>query len=454
MFERGTERLLLPGALALMVGPAAWLADSWAHNPSGALVALAWGGLILASVFSGPAPGDRRGAAAALSLGILVRIAARWAQIDSLGALVLVLDAYALARLLGVGRRPLALSPGWMAALFAFSLPVEAILGRLVGWPMRLAAAEATAALVGATRQGTRIIGDVVQLDVDLPCSGVQGLSLLCVAAIGLLAARRGPPTALLLAVAGAFVANVVRLLLLMIGLGQGWPLLAEPHHSAVGIVGLMLGALPLLLAARRWPSRTPAPPPTGARPMRPVVAGGLSGLAVVAALAPLPTLGAAQPPAVGLPASMGMWVGEPLPVEAGEARFFDRAGGEIEKRRYAAPGEAERTVLLIRTAAPLRMHDPTLCLTGDGWTLERIGVRGETALWRGVAPDGAAYLVTVDFRSTSGDAAGSVSEMLWRWSRRPDQGWIVVEQIVPWSACEDGNCEHFDALLRGALEV
>lgn len=455
MRARGTsEWLLLPGALALMAGPAVWLAESWAHNPSGALVALAWGGLLLAAVSSGPADGDRRGAALALALGVCVRIFARWAQIDSLGALVLVLDAYALCRLLGVHRRPLALHPGWMAALFAASLPVEAILSRLVGWPLRLATAEATAALIGGARVGTKVAAGDLWVGVEEVCNGVQGLTLLSVAAIVLLATRRGNPAALLLAVAGAFVANVLRLCLLFGGLDRGLPVLAEPMHSAIGVIGLIAGALPLLLLARAWPARSPAPPAPGGKAMRPAASLLLSGLAIGAALAPMPSMGRVAPPQVGLPGAMGAWMGAPLPVSAAEERFFLRAGAAIEKRRYVAPGEASRTVLLIRTSAPLRMHDPTLCLAGDGWQMERIGLRGETVLWRGTAPDGARYLVTVDFRSVGGDAADSVSEMLWMWSRRPDQGWIVIEQITPWDVCEDGNCEHFDALLRGALEV
>ena len=436
-----------------MASPAAWLAASWAHNPSGALVALAWAGLVVASVASGPARGDHAGAAAALALGIGIRIVARWAQIDSLGALVLVLDAYAVARMLGLGRRPLAVHPGWLAALFAASLPVEAIASRVIGWPLRLSAAEVTAVLVGAARQGTRIIGEAAQLDVDLPCSGIQGLSLLTVLALVLLAARRGSPAALLLAVAGAFGANVLRLLALYGGLAAGWPVMDEPMHSAIGVVALMAGALPLLLLARRWPARSPAPVRTR-KPLPVWAAGGLSALAVVAALAPLPTMEAAAPPAVALPASMGRWIGEPLPLLDGEAAFFEKAGGSIEKRRYDAPGESQRTVMLIRTANPLRLHDPTLCLSAEGWAVERIGLREQTALWRATSPQGQPFLVTVDFQSTRGEAASSVSEMIWRWSRRPDAGWIVIEQITPWSACQAGDCETFDAHLRSALEV
>jgi len=65
-----------------------------------------------------------------------------------LSALALVIDVYALGLLLAVQQRKHPLSPAWCAILFAFSLPIERIIQRVLGFPLQLISANNPACVV------------------------------------------------------------------------------------------------------------------------------------------------------------------------------------------------------------------------------------------------------------------------------------------------------------------
>ena len=131
--------LLLSGALLLAYEPVLWLLGSWylpGYPRSGpvvfALVLLLFG----YSLSSRPREGMREGLSQGLEngfkrgrsvgLGLLlfsacVRAAAQVADINLLGALVLAVDVYAIALLLGTGTRQRAVTPFWLAVVFAFA---------------------------------------------------------------------------------------------------------------------------------------------------------------------------------------------------------------------------------------------------------------------------------------------------------------------------------------------
>jgi hypothetical protein len=64
-----------------------------------------------------------------------VRLAGQVLAINTVGALCLVLDVYALGLLLRLARRARPISPAWLAVVFAFSLPLERIVQRTIGGP-------------------------------------------------------------------------------------------------------------------------------------------------------------------------------------------------------------------------------------------------------------------------------------------------------------------------------
>lgn len=306
--------LALPGMLALLIEPVVWLVTTWC-DPSwdshGAVAALGCLALIVFSLRSGPASPDPRAARRVMWLlagTASVRLAGRLLAVHVVGALALVFDLAALGIALGLDRRPRAVHPAALALLFAFSLPIEQILQRLFGYPLRLvSAAVAHGVLAPFTddlaRQGTLLVQDGLTLAVDLPCSGAQGLTLLGALAAAVLCRRRlclrrgttgndsaqtaaGAPlpsnemqprtsrarrgassrvSPVLLAagllglavVSGALVANTLRVLALYAGMRLGLDVMAEPWHAGLGLAALATGSLPLLTLARRLPTRT-----------------------------------------------------------------------------------------------------------------------------------------------------------------------------------------------------
>ncbi|MCK6521776.1 archaeosortase/exosortase family protein, partial [Myxococcota bacterium] len=232
---------------------------------------------------------DARLAWGLLALAALSRLVGRVLAVNHLGGAALCLDVMALALGLGLHRRPLPASPLGLAALFGMSLPLEYWVQRAAGHPMRLAAAAAAEALLSPfvadlTRRGALLSRPGVEIAVELPCSGSQGLTLLLTLAMFLGVTRRGTPALLALAAAGALSTNALRVALFV--LRPDW--LAEPAHGLVGLATLALGAAPALWLARRLPTLTPAPPRAASSwAPPPVVAGACSVAAVLITLAP-----------------------------------------------------------------------------------------------------------------------------------------------------------------------
>lgn len=469
-----------PGVLALMVEPAAWLVTTWTDptwDSSGALAALACLALIVRSLRSGPAAPEPRSLKLAVGLvaaTAVVRLAGRVLAVNALGALALCFDVAALGLALGIDRRSWAVKPAWLAVLFAFSLPVEQILQRVAGFPLRLASAAAAHGLLspfveGIERQGTLLTTDGMRLAIDLPCSGAQGLMLLGALSAVVLCRRRvsagGLVALVLAAVGGALVANTARILMLFVGLRVGLGVMAEPWHSILGLFALAAGCLPLLLLARRLPARIPrAPvdrPPRPPRSRRSLVAAfGFTVIALAVAAAPAHPLDVAPVSAgAALPAHLGDRLGSALPPSQQERAYYARYGGHLEKRAYTDPDGPTHTVLLARTTAPLRhLHGPDRCLLGAGHRVERLGVRPTeppSTVFKSVAPDGGAWRVEAWFLGPAGESAASVPEVTWRWLRAPGTAWTLIERITPWELCQRDpqRCTAFDESLLTVLD-
>lgn len=477
--------LVVPGLAALVVDPALWLGRTWldpAYQSDGAIAAGIVLALLVASVASGsPAPDarDRRRAWVALAVTAAVRLAGRVLAVNTIGALALVVDVWALATLLGVSRRPFALHPAPLALLFALSLPVEHLAQRILGHPLQLLAAGVSEWLLSPffpelVREGVLLVHPALELAVDLPCSGARGLVLLSALALGL-ASRRvvGARGALLWIGAvgvGALAANALRIIALFVGGVHGVPIIEEPWHGLLGAGVLALGASPLLHVASRARARRPARPPlslaanaAAARLRRLPWPAALAFSAAAMAIACLP----ARPIDVGprieslrLPTTLGRFDGVDVPLSVGEAQYYTRWGGFAQKRVYGDDRGDAMTALLVRTRSPLRhLHGPDVCLRGAGHDVTRLGVLPgavPVVLYKSVAPDGRAWRVEASFVSDHGVTATSVSEVVWRWLESPGATWSLIERITPWNTCESapGRCRAFEAALLASLDL
>jgi exosortase/archaeosortase family protein len=487
---RRPSTLVVLGAGLLAADPLRWLLATWTdatYNPEGLWVALAVAGLALWSGLSARRreASDATRALWLLALAAAVRAAGQLLRVNVLGALTLAVDVFALATLAGLGQRRRAVSPGWLAVLFALSLPLERVLQRAVGYGLQQLSAAGACSALGALDfavvcQGTRILLDGQDLLVDLPCSGARGLVLLltlyCAACAlvrpDLLRALQGFGVTLL----AAWASNVLRIVALAVGLARGAPVMEAPWHEALGLAALALGALPIVWWARRArrADTLDLALPIAARPLcdRNLArrsARGFALLFLVAAVAivnlparPVDVARTASPPA--LPAALGEWTANPQPLSAAEQAYFTRYGGAAARAAYGPHG-----LLLVSTSAPLRhLHAPDECLRGSGHDVRYVGVRHgslPTAVYRSVDAEGSRWRVSVSFVASDGEWATSVAEAAWRWllrARTPQtwtpqtwtpQTWTMVQRITPWDL-PDAEIAAWDAAVARALDL
>ena len=123
-----------------------------------------------------------------------MRLAGQVLAVNTIGALALVIDVYALGLLFGLKDRVRALSPGWLAIAFAFSLPLERIAQRTIGYGLQSVSSDGACLLLGGFFAdlkcfGVRLVLEGKDVLVDLPCSGARSilLLLLCFALVAAL---------------------------------------------------------------------------------------------------------------------------------------------------------------------------------------------------------------------------------------------------------------------------
>ncbi|MBO0766863.1 MAG: exosortase T, partial [Hyphomicrobiaceae bacterium] len=197
--------LIATAALILALDPIRWLVSTWrdpAYDSNGFLVFLAAAGLLAWSSASPIIDPQRRRRGLGLRLIALsasVRLSGQLLAINTIGALCLVVDVYALGLLMGLGGRRRAVSPAWLAVIFAFSLPLERIVQRSVGYLLQqVSAAGACGALStlydSVVCEGVRIVLAGKDVLVDLPCSGARAILLTLLAFAAAAAVCRPPP--------------------------------------------------------------------------------------------------------------------------------------------------------------------------------------------------------------------------------------------------------------------
>jgi len=459
---------LVPVLFALALGilaiePVLWLVRTWrdpSYDSHGGWVALIAAGLFAWSV-SSEAP-DRAAPKARLAVILLigtaaVRLAGQVLAVNTIGAAALVIDVYAIGLLCGLASRRRAVSPGWLALCFAFSLPLERILQRVIGYGLQSLSADGSCILLGAlfdnvTCTGVRIVIAGVDVLVDLPCSGARSALLLllffCVAAAFCKPRPAQALAGLAITLGAALAANVLRISALAIGIAQpalygGIDVMQQPWHDALGLAALLAGAIPVILWGRwSWPKSTrgaarvmPAAGASGglvSRHRSLVLAAVFLVLAVaIVSLPRRPVDVVRRDLAIELPERLAGHRARRVALLPREKAYFVQYGGAAAKAVYGPYG-----LLVVRTSAPLRhLHTPDDCLRGLGFDVDYLGVAHApvpTAIYRARAPSGRAYRVQVSFVSEKGHVTSNVAEAVWRWLQSPGGAWSMVQRIMP----------------------
>lgn len=184
-------RTLFAIALSILaIEPVLWLVRTWrdpSYDSQGFPVFLIAAGLFIWSITSQRQNRDaiHRGCAIRLLIATaLIRLAGQVLAINTIGAIALVIDVYAIALLCGLHTRARAVSPGWLALCFAFSLPLERIVQRTIGYGLQNLSADGACVVLGTIFddvicEGVRIVIAGVDVLVDLPCSGARAALLL-----------------------------------------------------------------------------------------------------------------------------------------------------------------------------------------------------------------------------------------------------------------------------------
>lgn len=456
-------------SVLLVWQPVHWLIQSWtspAYGSGGyifvALIAVLGGRSLLSGPATGAAPVHLVGL---LVLAAFVRFLSQTLAINLLGGLALAVDVFALVALLRLDRRPFALSPFWMAALFLFSLPVEAVLQRALGYPLQLVSAGISCELLGllfdeVVCKGVRLTVDSKDVLVDLPCSGASGLllSLAFLVAMNAIFRPRFPvaiaacAAVLCLAITG----NSFRITLLAVGLVHDIDVLAEPMHSAVGIVTLILSLLPIALwyrpsaAALRAPRWTPPRLSVLAKASAAAICLALAGWIVTLPGRPVDVSRSVAPRM--LPTQIAGQIGQQVPLSSLENLYFRQYGGQAQKAQFGPLG-----VNLVSTTSPLRhLHAPEACLHGLGYTVTFLGTRYEgvpSSIYRAEGPDGDLWRVTVSYVSDRGQATPSVGEAIWKWMNGSGGTWSSVQRITPWAMPEHER-QQLEKAAIAALDI
>lgn len=472
-----TADTLVWGAFAiasaiLAVQPLQWLVQSWlspAYGSYGYVYVLLIIGLAGTSLLSGrPADtGSQIPAVALLLLAAVIRFLGQVLAINVLSALALALDVFALVGLLQLNRRPFALSPFWMAALFLFSLPTEMILQRTLGFPLQMISAEVSCHMLGAVFSnvvcdGVRITLAQKDILVDLPCSGASGLllSLAFVVTQNAVMRPRWSVSGLsLLAVMGcAALGNSLRISLLAIGLAFDLDVMAAPWHGLIGVVTLTLTVMPFALFYRprsntAHKGRSPTTLivlPTPIRALAGIAC--LIGSLTIVSLRPNPVDVSGAVVAPNLPTQIHGHLAQRVPLSAMEARYFEAYGGQAQKAQFGPLG-----LNVVSTRAPLRhLHAPEICLRGLGYKVQFLGTRYDgvpSAYYRATGPDGGQWLVAVSYVSQTGQVTPSVGEAIWRWLNGSGGTWSSVQRITPW-ALNTTLRTQLDAATIAALDI
>lgn len=469
-------------SLILAVEPVRWLAATWmdqSYQSTGAVYGLAILCLIGYSASSPVRHSDnsaRRHAIALLFFSAMIRLAGQSFAINILGGVALALDVYAILTLFRMPHRARPVSPFWVSVLFLFTLPIERIMQRILGYPMQENSASIACNLLGLgfenlVCEGVRIQVQGQDVLVDLPCSGTASL-ILSLALIVALNAIRGPKFShavmwVLLTIVLSILGNALRISLIAVALVYrdtvGFDVMSQPAHDILGYATIALSLLAILifhkgsapLYSRNKVSKTLRNTSSSDLPKFYANAATLGSvvLALIIVNAPRQALdvsGKLNP--LYLPSTLADEFRVPQKLLPREAAYFEQFGGQAKKALYG-----DMALTLVETTSPLRhLHAPDDCLRGLGYDVTFLGTRFApvpTALYRATDSLGNSWHVAVTFTSDKHHITSNVAEAIWQWLASPATHWSSVQRITPWEM-EPEKRQRLEAAVITALDL
>lgn len=477
------KALIIIGALVLAIDPFLWLTRTW-MDPSYASSGF-WFALVPTAAFVWSVTSPKQDSQRAdhsfpfllLFTSALIRAIGQVMAVNMIGAVTLIIDVYALGRILGFDQRIRAVSPFWLSILFAFSLPIERVLQRILGYGFQNLSADGACALLGGvfdnvSCQGIRILINAKDVMVDLPCSGARGLLLLlflfCTLNVFNRFKLKDIAIGLGITIAAAYVANVIRICVLSSGVGYpelAGPLnvMSQPTHDMIGFLTLSLGGIPVILWARRcsgakqqkklpkkviqdgwWLNRT-----TGKALGASITF--LIGAVIITTLPKKAFDVTTRDLTLELPNELGGIEGQAIALLPQEQAYFTQYGGSAQKTQYG-----EQNLLMVKTSAPLRhLHTPDDCLRGLGYKVDYLGAEYSnlpSAIYKATDPSGQSFRVAVSFSSADYQhITTNVSEAVWHWMKNPEMPWVSIQRVSRW---DDQDALLFDRAVINALTV
>jgi len=486
--------------LLLAYEPVIWLINTWqddSFDSTGVWAFIATALLLLWSASS--ALTSQRSAKTQLAIALLVctavlRLLGQVLAINTLGALALVVDVYAIALLLRVKQREHSISAGWLALLFAFSLPVERIIQRIAGYGLQELSSTFSCSLLTGTMDnvachGTRIAVEGKQFLIDLPCAGTNSLVVLAISmTVGMVLARPGYRQSLLamfIVLVSALLSNILRILLLVSGSLSdelqilGIDVMQQPWHDITGLLAL----LPFLLLTIYFSFKIYHKPIlphafidkicwtvpdcirhdgwwleskksyTLSRTLLPLL---FASLFLLIAFTTINLKRQALDvqttvPMRNLPVMLAHQYAQDVALLPKEKAYFTQFGGDARKAIYGT-----RQLLVSKTSSPLRhLHAPDECLRGLGFEVSYLGTVDQpvsTAIYKAISPDGQVWKVAISFISNDGKVTTNVSEAIWQWLKQPGQVWYSLQRISPWATSFEDD-RQWDHTVLNALE-
>lgn len=406
-----------------------------------------------------------------LSLTALVRLVGQILGVNVIGALALVVDVYAIGLLLGLQYRQRAISPFWLAVLFGFALPFEHVMQHTMGYALQHVSAVGACQILNLGTspvqcEGLRILLAGKDVLVDLPCSGARGLLLLFILFSALAAITRPnwiyASIGVAITLIAAFMVNVIRIVLLAIGLAYVTEIdvMAPPYHDLIGLIALGIGIIPILWWAMKVPKAKPAKmfkvfkgfKVNLSKNWRVISLIFLIFAVVIVNLPVYPVDVARKVSSPTLPSFIGNFRAIPGSLSPQERNYFTQYGGGAAKASYGPFG-----LLVVNTSAPLRhLHTPIQCLSGAGHKVRYVTStygRLPTAIYHSTDPQGQKWLIRVTFIDDNGMMTPYVSEAVWQWLQNRNINWTMVQRIAPFYLGKE-EIDEWDIAVARALEL